>query len=681
MENEKASSQAPWQKEFFKNIEGFMKFGLNHDAARELLMKFLQLSSVTPQPKVMDCFRVDDALDEVGVYTQRIPSIRDFMVDFLEPLMKNFTVEGVENLDELIPLLGKYPITLISNHVSHLDAPAIYNLLYREGGNPKKLAESLVFIAGRLAFEPDFTRLGLYMFDTLLVCSKRDMSENPGQANLMTKINMRAFRQAQQLQKKGKVIAIFPEGTRSRSGNLTNFVDSVYHYTMNKIVLPISLSGTDEILPTSSFLFRAAKGKLSIGKPILVGEFTEKLMADFPDTILRMKIPDSADKKKFVVENLALYVGKNLHRHRHGIYRNLYRSTPEKKQSNDLIELSENPEYKIAVTGNSSPATAVSAILANHNCSIKILLRDADKASAFNDAKTDQDNFPLFYLPPNIEFTSDPSVLDDADIILQGVRPWEMESYYNPIKDRLKKSNAIIANITKGITNSAHGLILDDLEKLYGINASRFAVVSGAISSDQIMERKISGFEIAAKNKKDLQLLIKLFSTGYSFAKPAFVPGDITGVQLGGALKNIYALGIGLLDGYYEKNLGGTSDNSLFHASHYMFREMTQIGIDLGAKKKTFSGLSGLTDFMHTCFGQKTRDRNYGKEYAMGTVKEGTQSSGIYGIQNLAKHLDLKKYPIAHSIFKIIVENGDTESIMTEVYEKMRNLDLHTGNL
>jgi glycerol-3-phosphate dehydrogenase/1-acyl-sn-glycerol-3-phosphate acyltransferase len=628
----------------------------------------------------MDCFRIEDALDQVGVYTQRIPSIRDFMVEFLEPLMKNFTVEGLENLDEIIPLMGKYPITLISNHVSHLDAPAIYNLLYREGGNARKLAESLVFIAGRLAFEPDFTRLGLYMFDTLLVCSKRDMSENPGQANLMTKINMRAFRHSQQLQKQGKIIAIFPEGTRSRSGNLTNFVDSVYHYVTHKIVLPISLTGTDEILPTSSFLFRAARGKLTIGKPILVGEPSENKLKDIPDTLERMIIPDNTDKKRFVVENLALYVGKNLHRHKHGIYRNLYCSSVEKNNSNNLIKIPEKPDYKIAVIGNSTPATAYSAILANQNCTLKILLKDGEKAVNYNTTGMDLENFPLYYLPPNIKFTADPSVLEDADIIIQGVRPWEMTIYYDSLKDILKKSKAILVNVTKGITNSEYGLILDDLEKIYGMDSSRFAVISGATSTDQIMERKNTGIEIAAKNKKDMQTLIKLFSTGYSFARPAPVSSDIKGVQLGGALKNIYALGIGLVDGYYEKNLGGNSDSSLFHASYYMFREMTDMGSDLGAAKETFQGLSGQTDFMHTCFGQITRDRNYGKDYAMGTIKEGVQSSGLYGIRNLARLVDIKKYPIAHSIYQIIVDKKETEPIMTGLYESMRNLDMHMSD-
>ncbi|MDH5655904.1 MAG: 1-acyl-sn-glycerol-3-phosphate acyltransferase [Spirochaetia bacterium] len=677
MENEKSASQAPWQKEFFKNIESFIKLGINQDAAREMLLKFLKLSAATPQPKVLDCFRFEDALDKVGVYTQSIPGIRDFMVEFLEPLMKNFSVEGIENLEEVIPVLDKFPMTLISNHVSHLDAPAIYNLLYREGGNARKLAESLVFVAGRLAFEPDFTRLGLYMFDTLLVCSRRDMSENPGQATIMTKINMRAFRQSLQLQKKGKVIAIFPEGTRSRTGHLGNFVDSVYHYVTNKIIIPVSLSGTDEILPTSSFLFRAAQGKLTIGKPILVGEFTEKQMNELPASIEKMHIKEGTDKKKFIVENLALYIGKNLHRHKHGVYRNLYRSTLEETQSGELISSPENPQYKIAAIGNSSPSTAFSSILANHACSIDIYIRDKNLAETMNSERIDTENFPLFYIPPTINFTSDPSVLEKADIILQGVRPWEMDEYYPQISEILKKSKAMFVNIAKGLTNSEYGLILEDLQKKYGISPDRFAAVSGATTPYQIMERKVSGLEIAANNPEDLKTLLQLFSTGYSFARPASVHDDLKGVQLGGALKNIYALGIGLLDGYYEKSLGGNSDSSLFHASYYMFREMTEVSCELGGKKETLMGLSGHTDFMQACFGSATRDRDYGKAISSGNFQTESQSSGLYGIRSLAGLLEIQKFPILHSIYRLIVNREEFEPVMSEVYEQLRNLDRH----
>lgn len=246
---EKEATLGRWHKEFFENIHLFVKSGLTESEAKSILEEFLVLSQSTPKPKVMEIFQEPERLEEIGVYTDIRPEPRDFMLKFLDPIMKKFKVEGIENLKLLDGVIGKYPVTLISNHLSHLDAPAIFTLLYNAGPEGRKIAESLVFIAGRLAFEPDFTRLGLYMFGTLLVCSKKDMADNPSLSDVMTKINMRAFRNSQKLQSDGKVISIFPEGTRSRDGRLMPFVDTVYHYVANKVILPISLEGTEKNSP------------------------------------------------------------------------------------------------------------------------------------------------------------------------------------------------------------------------------------------------------------------------------------------------------------------------------------------------------------------------------------------------------------------------------------------------
>jgi len=665
--------QAPWQKEFFKNIEGFIKFGLNPGKARELLINFIKLSQVTPQPKVMECFRVEDALAEVGVYTQQNPSIRDFMVEFLEPLMSNFTVSGTENIRPVLPLLGKVPVVLVSNHISHLDAPAIYNLLYREKGDARKLAENLVFIAGRLAFEPDFTRLGLYMFDSLLVCSKRDMSENPAQANLMTKINQRAYRQARQLQKEGKIIAIFPEGTRSRTGKLTGFVDTVYHYVADRIVIPVSLSGTDDILPPSSFLFNAAKGKLMIGKPVVVGEVTKDTA--IIETMDQLKIPSGVNKKQYVTDGLASIIGMNLHRHRHGAYRNLFLGEVEDEYSNRLIEHKHSPAHRIGFLAHTKMSVALACVLANKDSLVYIYHPNDEKVQLFNEQRF-EDFFPVFRLPPNIVFTSKLDDLYDSTLLIQSVRPWDIEASYRNFRSLLDATKCPVINITKGFTGTKRGLVLEDLAEIYFVKRKRLAVLAGAVSPSELIERKLTGYEIAAEDKSLIKDIGYLFTTSYSFARPAEEPGDTKGVQIGGALKNIYALGIGLLDGYYEKNLGGKSDNSLFHITNLMFKEMKLLGKKMGGNMHTFDGLSGLTDFMFTCFSADSEDRNCAHDAVMRGVVEGFEkkTSGLYGIRSLGTMIDIDEriFPIMSAIHRVIVNQEDMESILNALIKRLR---------
>ncbi len=668
-----AVTHAPWQREFFKNVEGFVRFGVEENRAKELLTTFLKLSSTTPMPEVMESFRSEEALERVGVLTRQNTEIRDFMAEFLDPLMGNFTIEGKENLSYIIPLLGKYPITLISNHLSHLDAPAIYTLLYRAGGEARKLAESLVFIAGRLAFEPDFTRLACYMFDTLLVCSKLDLSENPGMADLMTRINMRSFRHSQSLQKEGRVITVFPEGTRSRTGKLINFVDTVYHYVANKIIIPVALAGTEEILPTSTFLFRAAAGKLVIGRPVLVGHLSKDKMATLPETVQHLEIPDDADKKQFVIDNLALLIGQNLHRHRHGTYRNLYLADAE-GNTNVLISRPTSPVERVIIIGHSPYGLTTAAILANKKVSISIYIDNEQKAAEFNEKRLDLDHYPLFKLPPNITFTANPADVQSGTLFIQAARPWELDRYYSRVKLYLANATGPIVNVVKGFTGTKSGLILSDLEQFYGMDPMRFAALAGANYPDQIMERKLSGFEIASANPDWVNHLCMLFSTGYVFTRPAVNPDDVRGVQLGGALKNIYALGIGLLDGYYEKNLGGNSDNSLFHVSNRIFREMTDLGRALGGKESTFTGLSGLTDLMLSCFGQDARDRQYGHDFIYGIADPEHKSPGLFGIRALPGMItiDPEKHPVVSTIHAIMVQKRNIEKVMTEVVYRLR---------
>ncbi|GBF48912.1 bifunctional glycerol-3-phosphate dehydrogenase/glycerol-3-phosphate acyltransferase [Leptospira ryugenii] len=660
---EKEATLGRWHKEFFENIHLFMKSGLSQSEAKSILEEFLVLSQATPKPKVMDIFQEPEKLEEIGVYTDIRTEPRDFMLKFLDPIMKKFTVEGAENLNLLMDVLGKYPVTLISNHLSHLDAPAIFTLLYNTNDAGRKIAESLVFIAGRLAFEPDFTRLGLYMFGTLLVCSKKDMADNPSLSDLMTKINMRAFRHSQKLQTEGRIISIFPEGTRSRDGRLMPFVDTVYHYVANKVILPISLEGTDRILPIEGLLFNQAVGKLVIGKPVLVGELSKKEMASFPSSIEQISFPGGGDKKQFIIDNLALLVGSNLNKHKHGTYRNLYKGDDLK--SNLLITSPKEPTEKVVVIGSTNMSVAAACVLANKNVKVSIYHPDLEMVKQCNEEKRDVLHYPIYKLPPNIEFTADPSICEDATLFIQGTNPWDFDSVYPRIKSYLQKNKAPIVNVIKGFTGSKKGLILEDLNELIGIERERLAVISGACYPDQIMERKISGFEIGAFEDSLIPKLQKLFNTSYVFTRPAINARDTKGVQLGGALKTVYALAMGLVEGYFKRELGGNVDNTLFHLSNRFFNEMVSIGVLLGGDPTTFNGLSGMTDFMLACFGSDTRDRKYGYDLAYGSNKPEKITNGFYGLKVLPNliNLDEKRHPIVTSSYKAVIQNENFDLI------------------
>ena len=263
-------SLLPWKKEFFKNIGVFESLGLPKEKAQELLNGFLQLINKRGIPKVLDVLHDVSKLSKLGTYTEHEKEVRGFMSKFLSPFLSKFKLKGEKNLEILAQLIGKFPITIVSNHISHFDAGVLFMVLYKKGGLARKLAENMVFIAGRPVFQTHFTRAALGMLNSLLVCSRKDLVDNMGAADIMTKVNIHSFRHSNRLQKEGKIIVIFPEGTRSRTGQLLKFVDTVYHYVANKIVIPISLSGTDDVLPPNSFIFNSVAGSITIDKPVFI---------------------------------------------------------------------------------------------------------------------------------------------------------------------------------------------------------------------------------------------------------------------------------------------------------------------------------------------------------------------------------------------------------------------------
>ncbi|MCS6972666.1 MAG: glycerol-3-phosphate acyltransferase, partial [Leptospiraceae bacterium] len=216
-----------------------------------------------------------------------------------------------------------------------------------------------------------------------------------------------------------------------------------------------------------------------------------------------------------------------------------------------------------------------------------------------------------------------------------------------------------------------YGLILDDLEKIYHLNPARFAVLAGANYPEQIMERKPVGFELAAVNTSLVDQLTEFFTTGYVFTRPAVNPYDVRGLQLGGAIKNIYALGVGMVDGYFEKMLGGNNDSTLFYLAHRIAGEMANMVVELGGRRSTLAGSAGVADLMLSCFGQDSHDRQYGHDFVFDTHDKKKMLSGLYGIRALPRLLRLReeKYPIAKAIHDVFVEGKDIEDAVERIAE------------
>jgi len=260
-----------WEQQILRNVEVLEGLGISRDRAEHLVNEFIRIVQQFPPPSVLQVFDDPSAPMPSELLTEAKSDGRAFMLEFLAPIMACVSVDGRHQLDRLAPLLGRIPITVVSNHLSHLDAPAIFWALWHASPTGRSLAERLVVLAGRFASQAKFARPALSLFSSLLVCSPTDMGENPGLHELMGRINRHAFRQARRLQGTGRVLALFPEGTRSLDGRPGRFLASLYPYLTDTVVLPIKLENLQALLPNSGLVFNKAAAALHFGEPVFVG--------------------------------------------------------------------------------------------------------------------------------------------------------------------------------------------------------------------------------------------------------------------------------------------------------------------------------------------------------------------------------------------------------------------------
>jgi 1-acyl-sn-glycerol-3-phosphate acyltransferase len=186
-------------------------------------------------------------------------------------------VVGVENLGMAREIVcQEKPLFMLLDHRSNADAPAIEKALIKRGFGD--LAEKLVFLRGtRLDKSRDtrFLSQGFSHIDVWPQTEKPITKEEEKQAVSMMRVATRALDEAV---KEGRVIVIFPEGTRTRTGKLGEGIPEIAHYLLrypNAYVLPVGLIGTDRVLPVDKKIPRFAKVRVVFGEPFSVEEFCE----------------------------------------------------------------------------------------------------------------------------------------------------------------------------------------------------------------------------------------------------------------------------------------------------------------------------------------------------------------------------------------------------------------------
>ena len=327
---------------------------------------------------------------------------------------------------------------------------------------------------------------------------------------------------------------------------------------------------------------------------------------------------------------------------------------------------------KVAVLGGGSFGTVLANLAASNDYKVSLWVRDAEQALRINSEGANTSYHPELKLSDNIQATEDLNeVMRDASIIFIATPSIIFEQIMNRISE-LIDNKAYVISCTKGILENPFRSMTDVIQNKI---KNDVGVLSGPNLAKEIAQNKIAGTVIASNNE-DLIKLVKDTLSSKTFK--IFSSNDIQGVELGGALKNIYAIICGLADSLE------VGENALGLILTRSMAEMSRFAVAKGANPVTFLGLSGMGDLVTTC--TSTLSRNYQLGHNLGTgmglddakdnvgqVAEGIRT--LEAIRNESISLDLKM-PLIESLYNIIYKKSSPDSLINDLINNPHEVDV-----
>lgn len=255
---------------------------------------------------------------------------------------------------------------------------------------------------------------------------------------------------------------------------------------------------------------------------------------------------------------------------------------------------------KIAVIGSGSWGTAIAVLLANKGNDIYMWSWQQEETDRLNRDRENKEFLPGIKLPQNITCSHDmKECINGADVIVTAVPSPATRTTAKQMSALVSDGQKIV-NISKGLEGE---LRLSEVYK-EEIPQADIAVLSGPSHAEEVSRNIPTTVVVASESQETAEFLQDVFMTN---AFRVYTSDDITGVELGGALKNVIALCAGISDGL------GYGDNTKAALITRGVAEISRLGVAMGAKVATFAGLSGLGDLIVTATSTLSRNHTAGE--------------------------------------------------------------------
>lgn len=304
---------------------------------------------------------------------------------------------------------------------------------------------------------------------------------------------------------------------------------------------------------------------------------------------------------------------------------------------------------KAAVLGAGSWGTTFAQVLGDAGTTAVLWARSAPAADSITAAHENPRYLPGISLSESLTATTDPAAaLDGADLAIFAVPAQTLRSCLATWAP-LIPPDALLVSLPKGIELGTCKRMSEVIMEVLGVPSSRVAVVSGPNLAREIAERQITASVVACSEESGARLLQRACHTGYF---RAYWNTDVIGCELGGAVKNIIAIAVGIAVAL------GLGDNTRATLITRGLAEMARLGEVTGADQRTFAGLAGMGDLVATCSSPLSRNRTFGHHLGQGMTSAQARAltpQTAEGVTSCAPVLELaRKHGVEMPITEVV---------------------------
>ncbi len=322
---------------------------------------------------------------------------------------------------------------------------------------------------------------------------------------------------------------------------------------------------------------------------------------------------------------------------------------------------------KAAVIGAGSWGTAISIAIADRGLAVTTYGKDPDLIAGINQDHINSKYLPGIELPENIQGTTDLAEAADNPAIFLVVPSQVTRSVLEQLMEVGVSKDSIIVSCSKGLDPSSGKLMHQLIEECLPENP--VAVLSGPSHAEEVAKKLPALAVIGAEDEAVASRIQEIFTLPWF---RTYTSEDVIGIELGGVVKNVFAIAAGAVDGL------GLGDNTKAAMVTRGLAEMTRLGTALGGKETTFRGLSGMGDLIVTCYSQHSRNNRVGRMLGEGkTLDEAIAAmnqvaEGVPNAKNafeLARKLNIRT-PLIDQAYAVIYEDKPPGLALKELLDR-----------